>query len=216
MLVWLTMVTGFRRGELCAIRWRHLDLTTGVLMLERSIGQRSGRTWEKDTKTHQHRRIALDAGTVALLGEHRRRCQARAAALGLELGDDGFVFSLDVDGSTHLKPDSVSQRYSKLAARLGITTTIHKLRHYSATELIAAGVDVRTVAGRLGHGGGGTTTLRVYSAWVAESDQRTATSLFARLPQTTRRPARSNGCRPPCDRALRADRRRAAGPDHER
>ncbi len=28
------------------------------------------------------------------------------------------------------------------------------LRHYSATELIAAGVDVRTFAGRLGHGGG--------------------------------------------------------------
>ncbi|WP_218130031.1 tyrosine-type recombinase/integrase [Pseudonocardia oroxyli] len=31
-------------------------------------------------------------------------------------------------------------------------TTYHKLRHYSATELIAAGVDPRTVAGRLGHG----------------------------------------------------------------
>jgi integrase len=30
--------------------------------------------------------------------------------------------------------------------RLGIRTTIHKLRHYSATELIRAGVDIRTVA----------------------------------------------------------------------
>src|SRR5690606_2574955 len=59
---------------------------------------------------------------------------------------------------------------------------IHKLRHYSATELIAAGVDVRTVAGRLGHGGGGTTTLRVYTAWVSESDQRASTKLMARLP----------------------------------
>ena len=36
---------------------------------------------------------------------------------------------------------------------------IHDLRHYSATELIASGVDVLTVAGRLGHGGGGSTTL---------------------------------------------------------
>jgi len=68
----------------------------------------------------------------------------------------------------------VSQRYSRLAQRLGIKTTIHKLRHYSATELISAGVDVRTVAGRLGHGGGGTTTLRVYAAWVSEADQRAA------------------------------------------
>lgn len=44
-------------------------------------------------------------------------------------------------------------------------------------------MDIRTVAGRLGHSGGGTTTLKVYSAWVAESDQRAAVSLFSRLPQ---------------------------------
>lgn len=46
----------------------------------------------------------------------------------------------------------------------------------------AAGVDVRTVAGRLGHGGGGTTTLKVYSAFVAEADQRAAGSLAGRMP----------------------------------
>lgn len=104
------MVTGFRRGELCAIRWRHVDLDAGVLTVERSIGQRSGRTWEKDTKTHQHRRIALDPETVSLLGDHRARCNERAAALGLALNDDAFVFSLALDGSAHLRPDSVSQR----------------------------------------------------------------------------------------------------------
>jgi hypothetical protein len=59
---------------------------------------------------------------------------------------------------------------------------LHQLRHYSATELIAAGVDVRTVAGRLGHGGGGSTTLRVYSAWIAEVDQRAAGTLAGRMP----------------------------------
>lgn len=182
LLVWVAMVTGLRRGELCGIRWRHVDLDTGVLALERSIGQRSGQTWEKDTKTHQQRRIALDPETIELLTEYRDRCANRAGELGLELAQDGFLFSLAPDGSTHLLPDSVSQRYGKLAKRLGIHTSIHKLRHYSATELIAAGVDVRTVAGRLGHAGGGTTTLRVYAAWVSESDQRAATSLFSRMP----------------------------------
>ena len=76
-----------------------------------------------------------------------------------------------------------------MAARLAIDTHLHNLRHYSATELIAGGVDVRTVAGRLGHGGGGgTTTLRVYAAWVAEADQRVAHGLVDRLPK---RPAAS-------------------------
>ena len=59
---------------------------------------------------------------------------------------------------------------------------LHQLQHYSATELIAAGVDVRTVAGRLGHSGGGTTNLKVYSAWRSEADQRAASSLGMRMP----------------------------------
>jgi hypothetical protein len=52
-------------------------------------------------------------------------------------------------------------------------------------------VDIRTVAGRLGHGGGGTTTLRVYAAWVSELDQRAAGNLGARMPaRPTESPAR--------------------------
>jgi integrase len=65
--------------------------------------------------------------------------------------------------------------------RLGIRTSLHKLRHYSATELIRAGVDVRTVAGRLGHSGAGT-TLTYYTAWVQEADQRACRILMNRLP----------------------------------
>lgn len=78
----------------------------------------------------------------------------------------------------------MTQRYDRMAERLGIKTTLHNLRHYSATELISAGVDLRTVAGRLGHSGGGATTLRRYAAWVAEADQRAAITLKGRMPTT--------------------------------
>jgi hypothetical protein len=44
-------------------------------------------------------------------------------------------------------------------------------------------VDLRTVAGRLGHGGGGATTLRVYAAWVAASDRKAAEILGSRMPK---------------------------------
>lgn len=77
----------------------------------------------------------------------------------------------------------MSSRYKEMAERLGIVTHLHSLRHYSATELLSAGVDLRTVAGRLGHGGGGATTLRVYAAWVAASDRKAAELLGARLPK---------------------------------
>ena len=133
-LVWLALVTGVRRGELCGLRWSNVDLDAGVLALNRSIGQRNKETWEKDTKTHQHRRIALDPETVDVLTEHRRRCVERAAELDVELSAEAFVFSLAPDGSTYLRPNSVSERYSDLADRLGIRTSLHKLRHYSATS----------------------------------------------------------------------------------
>ncbi len=182
MLVWLTMTTGARRGEMCGLRWRHVDLERGVITLRRAIAQDKNETEEKDTKTHQRRHVTVDPETVAALIEHRERWQARTAALGFNLSLDAFVFSLAPDGSSNLRPSSVTQRYGLMAKRLGIDTHLHNLRHYSATELIAAGVDVRTVAGRLGHGGGGTTTLRVYAAWVAEADQRAALGLASRLP----------------------------------
>lgn len=168
------------------MRWSNLDLDTGTVTLRTSIAQDGSRRWEKDTKTHQQRRVAVDADTVEVLVAHRARCVAQAESLGLALEGEAFVFSLALDNSTHLVPSSVSQRFRKLAARLGLNTHLHQLRHYSATELIAAGVDVRTVAGRLGHSGGGTTTPRVYAAWKAESDQRAADSLGVRLPQDAR------------------------------
>ena len=53
---------------------------------------------------------------------------------------------------------------------------LHDLRHYVATRLLSAGVDVRTVAGRLGHRNAAT-TLNVYSHFLVESDREAANVL---------------------------------------
>jgi len=47
-----------------------------------------------------------------------------------------------------------------MAKRLGVQAELKNWRHYHATELIAAGLDINVVAARLGHGGGGSTALR--------------------------------------------------------
>lgn len=185
-LIWLTMTTGARRHELCALRWSDLesDGEYSVLSIKRGISRDEHGQWaELDTKTHQQRRVALDAETMRVLTEHQERCRERLSAIGLELTPKAFVFSAEPDYSRFLTPGSVTQRYNRLVKRLGIDTTIHKLRHYSATELIKSGADINTVAGRLGHGGGGTTTLRVYTAFVSEADQRAAGQLKARMPE---------------------------------
>jgi integrase len=180
-LVWLVMVTGTRRGELLALRWARVRTSEGVLEIRRNYLQRAGRKTEKDTKTHQMRRIALDETTLALLDAHRQRYEDRVAALRATADAESFVFSYEADHSRPCNPDGVTHRYGAMCTTLGIDSHLHALRHYSATELITAGVDIRTVAGRLGHGGGGTTTLRVYAAWVAESDKRAANIIAGRL-----------------------------------
>jgi integrase len=158
-----------------------VDLVAKVLRIRSGLKLVDGELQRRDTKTHQQRRIALDDETVAVLSEYLARVDERARQLDLSVRADAYVFTLSPDGSTPLKPDAATQRYERMAQRLGIQTTLHKLRHYSATELIAAGVDIRTIAGRLGHSDGGTTTLRVYAAWVSEADQRAATALGGRL-----------------------------------
>ena len=182
LMVWLAMVAGARRGELCALQWSHVDLDAGVLTIRRAIAQSGIKMWVKDTKTHQRRRINLDATTVSLLQAYRESVSQELARLDMSVTEETYLFSTDPAHATWRRPSSVSQRYSRMCAGLGWDMDIKDLRHYSATELIAAGVDVRTVAGRLGHGGGGATTLRVYSAWRPEADQRAASTIADRLP----------------------------------
>jgi len=188
-LVWLVMVTGLRRAELLALRWHHVDLTAGMLTIRRNYVRSRGRAIEKDTKTHQMRRISLDPATVQVLHEHRRCYETRAGQLGITPDSDAYVFSYKLAHDAPCDPSAVTHRYSKMCRQLGIDSHLHAMRHYSATELLTAGVDLRTVAGRLGHGGGGATTLRVYAAWVGESDRRAAEILGSQVSRPPRSPA---------------------------
>jgi integrase len=181
--VWLTLVTGARRGELLALIWDDLDLVAGVLTIRRSLVSHNGETIVKDTKTHQMRRISLDEATVEILDAHKKRCATRCTDVDTALDDSAFVFSYSPDSRRPCDPSAITHRYARMTNKLGLRTHLHALRHYSATELLAAGVDLRTVAGRLGHGGGGSTTLKVYAAWVAGADKKAAHLIASRLPR---------------------------------
>jgi integrase len=186
MFVWLVFVTGMRRAEVIALRWSRLDLDAGEVSVRRnwvSLAGKGGR--EKDTKSHQVRRLALDATTVELLREHRARHEEHMRQLGQPVSEDAYLFSNSPMRERPYNPSGVTHKYARMCEQLGVDSHLHALRHYSATALLTAGVDLRTVAGRLGHGGGGSTTLREYAAFVCESDRRAAEILGA----TLRRPA---------------------------
>ena len=194
LLLWLTMITGPRRGEVSALRWRHIDFDRAVMWVGRSNAYTKDGVKEKDTKTNQRRKVALDPYTLGLLVEHRTRWEQRCAALGCPPDSAAFIFSPAADGLTPCLPRSITQRYRRMAIKLKLRSTrLHSLRHYSATELVAAGVDIRTVAGRLGHGSGGGTTLKVYAAWVDEADRRAATTMASIMPKPAPAPPPRRG-----------------------
>jgi integrase len=70
LYVWLSAVIGARRGEVVALQWDDIDLTNGVVRLDENYVRAHGMLL-KDTKTHQMRRVSVDAPTVMLLRQHR-------------------------------------------------------------------------------------------------------------------------------------------------
>jgi integrase len=137
----------------------------------------NGQLIEQGTKTHQSRRITLDAATVKFLNEHHGRMAEAAALAGTTISSNAFVFSETIDGSLPWRPDSTTRAFRTLCKKAGVKgVRLHDLRHYVATRLLSAGIDVRTVAGRLGHRNP-STTLNVYSHFVPESDHQAADAL---------------------------------------
>ena len=84
------------------------------------------------------------------------------------------MFSHDPDAGQPWRPDSASRAFRYLRHQVGLDhVRLHDLRHFVATRLLAAGIDMRTVSGRLGHSLT-STTLNVYAAFVPDADRRAA------------------------------------------
>lgn len=179
----LAATTGARRGELCALRWRDIDFSTSRLSISKAIIEVPGGLAEKDTKTHASRTISLDTETVRRLKALHRAAVRSARLVAQQLRDDAFVFSTDPASRIPWTPGAASKRFQSIRDATGLRRVrLHDLRHFTATRLLAEGVPVRTVSGRLGHSNP-TTTLNVYAHFLAEGD-RSAASIIGRIVST--------------------------------
>jgi len=187
---WLLAMTGMRRGELLALRWRDIDLDAGTIRIRRSVGVVRGKGQkavlkEGDTKTDKPRTVDIDATTVALLRAHLRE----RGGLALQFArDDALVFG-DAEGR-HRHPERFSrafkdqlkrcERYLVKHGREALPEIrLHDLRHTHATLLLIKGTPVKVVSERLGHANA-TITMNVY-AHVLPGNQKDAADSFAAL-----------------------------------
>jgi integrase len=180
-------MTGMRRGELLALRWRDIDLDGRTASIRRSAGVvrvvgAGASIVEGSTKSGKPRVIDLDDATVGLLRAHRRE----RGSMSLAYARDGALVFADHEGR-HRHPERFSRMFAETLARcakaLGETAPpvirLHDLRHTHATLMLSKGEPVKVVSERLGHASP-TVTLSVY-AHVLPGDQRAAAARFAAL-----------------------------------
>jgi integrase len=147
----LLAMTGMRRGEALGLRWADVDLNARRVRVVQTITQTSGTVVVGEPKTSRGRRaIALDASTVAVLRDHRRRTLEERLLVGSDFDDHNLVFH-QPDGRC-LRPDAVSATFLRRVSQYGLPRlTLHGLRHTWATLALERGIHPRVVQERLGH-----------------------------------------------------------------
>ncbi|MFI4985298.1 MAG: tyrosine-type recombinase/integrase [Solirubrobacterales bacterium] len=154
------MFAGLRIGELCALRWRDVDLTSGWI----TIG---------DAKTPAgRRRVKIRGGLAIVLAEVRAR-QA-------QLDQDGYVFATPTGRPS--SGDNVRNRILKAAVQranenlarddlppLPSKLTPHSLRRTFCSLLYALGEDPGVVMDEMGHADPGL-ALRIYRQAMRRGD----------------------------------------------
>ncbi|MGO9661662.1 MAG: site-specific integrase [Acidimicrobiales bacterium] len=143
-----------------------------------------------------HRTIGLDEATFAVLKEHRRRQEVEKSLCPTGFWQrDGHIFTDDI--GRPLVPDNVTKEFTRAVRRASLPRVrLHDTRHSNATALLRAGVDVKVVAGRLGHSSTAV-TQNVYQHRVEQLDraaaEKVAGMLFGARKKLQRARASSSG-----------------------
>ena len=150
----LASLTGLRRGELLALKWRTvcLDGPSPSLYVEKSMEHtRAYGVRFKVPKTQKSMALVpLAPECVALLLQHKEKQDAVRATAGEAYSDLDLVFP-NPDGAPW-PPDSFSVQFGRLARAAGCEGfRLHDLRHGFATLMLADGVSIKEVSGLLRH-----------------------------------------------------------------
>jgi integrase len=157
----LAVLCGLRRGEICALRWRNVDLAAGQISVVESLEQTKAGLRFKSPKSGKGRTVALSATVVDELRAHRIKRAQELLRLGVGLADDDLVIA-HADGSV-ISPIYISQYWARAIKRTRLARLrFHDLRHAHATHLLANGVHPKVASERLGHSKVGI-TLDLYS-----------------------------------------------------
>jgi integrase len=188
--VFLLFGTGLRRGELLALRWRDVNLETGVLHVRQTLARvrnHGAREGEKKTRlafqepktAYSRRTVPIPEGCLVALRQHKARQAEERLLLGSAYEDPELVFCWP-DGRP-INPRHLNTHFDKILKRAGLPPVrLHDLRHTFATLMLELGESPKTVQAMLGHSSVAI-TLDIYSHVSLELEKKAASRLNAAL-----------------------------------
>lgn len=163
-LVAVCAFAGLRLGEMAGLRVEDVDFLRRTLRVERQVqGSTVDESRVVPPKAGSERTIAIPKGLADELAAH-------ISEIGT-IRDEAYFFGR---GSDLLNRNSAAHiwRAIRKAAKLPSSYTLHTLRHFYASALIAEGCDVVTVQRALGHSTP-SITLNTYSHLWPSAEDRT-------------------------------------------
>lgn len=180
-LVSLTVYTGMRRGEIFGLQWKHIDFKERTVTVEQECQYNMGigNHIVARTKGGNARKISVPAIVCELLSAYQKEIKkarnvlrARSEWKGADDIEDDFIFCAANGMLGHA--DQFNAWLDRFTKKHGLKrVTPHTFRHMVASYLIVAGIDLQTIAGKLGHANP-TTTQTIYSHLLHSSEHRTA------------------------------------------
>jgi integrase len=147
---YLMLSLGLRRGEVCGLRWQHIDFESRALRVEESLVTERGKLAVNEPKTRRSKRaLRLPLDVLEALRIHKAAQQERHEVLGVIPARD-WLFT--TRNGTAVHPDNVNRSLERLCKLAGVRQVrVHDLRHTYASLARRAGVPLEVVSEKLGH-----------------------------------------------------------------
>lgn len=143
----LSLYTGIRIGELCALKWEDLCLSESVLKVRKTM------------QRIQETEIGAIHKTKIIITEPKSKCSIREIPLPSFIVDMARQFSappqafvLTGDAKRFIEPRTMQNRFKSYISESGIeNANFHATRHTFATRCVEVGFEIKSLSEILGH-----------------------------------------------------------------
>lgn len=148
----LSLYTGLRIGEICALRWEQILIEEGILQIRYTLQRIPNLDYEKGK--------VGSAKTKIIVTSPKSGCSNRDIPLPVFLlerikkisHESGDAFFLTGSSQSFIEPRCMNNHFKRILQQCGIPeTNYHTLRHTFATRCIELNFDAKTLSEILGH-----------------------------------------------------------------